>query len=104
MKLKELTFIEHLCTKCHVKYFTFEKYITCEIILATLRDRYYFPTEETGLERLDDLPKVSQLMNVRPGLRSQLVLLVIELSCLGYFLASAFPGPQLSESIWGRMT
>lgn len=58
MKLKELTFIEYLCIKCYVKYFIFEKYITCEIIFVILRDRYYFFIEEIGLERLDDLFKV----------------------------------------------
>lgn len=62
---------------------------------------FFFTIESTGLERLDDLPKVSRLVPVRPDLTSQLVRLIIQPSCLGYVSASALLDFQLSESIWG---
>lgn len=67
VKLKELTFIEHLlCTKHHIKYFTFNLHNNPKI----QQPKDDFAIEETGLERLDELPEVSQLVNVRPALRS----------------------------------
>lgn len=40
------------------------------IFTTTLSYRYDFVIEETGLERLDELPEVSQLVNdLRAGIR-----------------------------------
>lgn len=64
VKLKVLTFIQHLCARHLAKYFTFNLHNHAE------RQVLFYQRGNWGLERLDVLPKVPQLVNVRPGLKS----------------------------------